>query len=762
MITCLPMKRSLSTLFCLACFILIAFSVKNSTAQQVFLHGHVVDSISGERIAGAHIFADTLALTSTDEDGRYQFVLATGSYAVTVSCIGYNTMTFRIDLIGSDSVYQVLRLKPGIQLQTAVISASRYEQRLSDVSVSMEVIKAGLLNNLNTRQLDEALSILPGVDVIDGQANIRNGSGYSYGAGSRVMLLVDGMPLLTGDVNDIKWSFLPVENIGQVEVVKGASSALYGSSALNGVINIRTGIPGPEPVTHLEVLGGAYMRPERKEVSWWWDRVPFYGGVRALHQRRVGRTSLTAGLVVYGDEGYREDNYLAYGRVSFMVDHRLKGDNNISIGLRTALHFQEFSDFFIWQDADSGAFLQQEAAVTPTNGIRFNADPYMIAYDKRNGKHIVQGRFFRVTNHFREDPDKENSSGNYFGEYQYHRDFGFGLHLSAGASGSYSTGRSNLYGNHNGNSIALFTQLDQQVFRKLMVNLGLRWERYALDRNESGSRPVLRAGVNYNIAGQTRIRASFGQGYRYPSMTEKYTSTSLSSVHIFPNPELNAESGWSVEAGVQQGFIAGTWSGFINLVAFRTEYTDMIEFTFGLYKPDSVEVPTLDHIGFKPLNTGEARIDGIEITLNTQGNIGAVRILAFAGYTYTDPVEMSDDSLQGQILKYRYRHSVKADIQTDISAFSFGLTLVYRSFMERIDSAFEDIILGQEIFPGLKDYRAANNKGNVVIDLRAAWQLTRSSRLTMVFQNILNEEYMGRPGDIGPPLNFNLKYELEF
>ena len=64
---------------------------------------------------------------------------------------------------------------------------------------------------------------------MDGQANIRGGSGYSYGAGSRVMLLMDDLPILTGDVNEVKWNYLPVEIIGQVEVIKGASSALYGS-----------------------------------------------------------------------------------------------------------------------------------------------------------------------------------------------------------------------------------------------------------------------------------------------------------------------------------------------------------------------------------------------------------------------------------------------------------------------------------------------------------------------------------------------------
>ena len=57
------------------------------------------------------------------------------------------------------------------------------------------------------------------------------------------MVLVDDMPLISGDAGQVQWKLIATENINQVEVIKGASSALYGSSALNGVINIRTAFP---------------------------------------------------------------------------------------------------------------------------------------------------------------------------------------------------------------------------------------------------------------------------------------------------------------------------------------------------------------------------------------------------------------------------------------------------------------------------------------------------------------------------------------
>ena len=93
----------------------------------------------------------------------------------------------------------------------------------------------------------------------------------------------------------------------------------------------------------------------------------------------------------------------------------------------------------------------------------------------------------------------------------------------------------------------------------------------------------------------------------------------------------------------------------------------------------------------------------------------------------------------------------------DIKRFSTGLSIIYRSFMERIDKAFEEEILGQEIFPGLKEYRLKNNTGNWVFDFRISYLVTSYTRLSIIAKNLFNEEYMGRPGDIQPPRNITFQ-----
>ena len=137
------------------------------------------------------------------------------------------------------------------ELGLIVVSAGKFEQRIEDVTVSMNVIKPKLIEEKNTTTMEDIIDQSPSVNIIDGQANIRGGSGWSYGAGSRVAVLVDDLPMLTADAGDVKWSFLPVENVEQIEVLKGASSVLFGSSAMNGIINVRTAYPKDTPQTRI-------------------------------------------------------------------------------------------------------------------------------------------------------------------------------------------------------------------------------------------------------------------------------------------------------------------------------------------------------------------------------------------------------------------------------------------------------------------------------------------------------------------------------
>ena len=167
---------------------------------------------------------------------------------------------------GDIKTLDIALVEEAIGLDQVVVTGSKFEQKLGEQTVSLEVIKPTLVENSQTASIEQAVEKVPGVDVIDGQANIRGGSGFSYGAGSRVLLLMDDIPVLTADAGFPNWSFLPIENLEQIEIIKGASSALYGSSALNGIINLRTAYPKSEPYTKISLFSTLYQNPRNSEV----------------------------------------------------------------------------------------------------------------------------------------------------------------------------------------------------------------------------------------------------------------------------------------------------------------------------------------------------------------------------------------------------------------------------------------------------------------------------------------------------------------
>jgi iron complex outermembrane receptor protein len=733
-----------------------------ASSQDAFVYGTVSDSITKESLPGVNILVDSISGIATDGNGKYLLKLAAGNHEITYSYLGYKSKMHRIQISQHDSLEIHIRLQStALLLDMAVVSAGKYEQRISDVTVSIEVMKPAFIQNINTPSLESALNYVPGLDILDGQASIRGGSGYSYGAGSRVMLLIDNLPILAEGTEEVKWNFLPVENIDQVEILKGASSALYGSSALNGVINIRTAWPGINPGTTVTLYSGVYSKPKRKELSWWWNTNPLFGGIQFTHSRKIKDIDLVVGANALSNAGYRTDNFDEQVRMNVKFRHTPKKFKGFSYGLNTNLQWQYTSDFFIWMDADSGAFVQNPLTVTPTSGHRFNVDPWVTYYDKHNNKHSLLTRFYDVSNSFKDDPDKDNASRSYYGEYQFQKQIDNGLNWIAGLVGKYGSTVASLYGDHYSSNIAAFTQLDYKFLSRLSASLGVRWEYHTLDHSEQESGTVVRAGLNYQATKKTFIRTSFGQGYRFPSIAEKYTATQLGSVNIFPNPDLKSETGWSSEIGIKQGFTIRNWSGFVDVAAFWTEYSDMIEFTFGAYPPDSSDIIMIDDIGFKSLNIGDARINGIDIGISGTGLIRKTPVTLFAGYTYMNPVDLSTDTLENNILKYRYRNSFKSDIDVQVRKFSFGLSTIYRSFMERIDEAFEEPIIGTEIFPGLKAYRQENNSGDIIFDLRISYAFNPSTSLSFIAKNIFNNEYMGRPGDIQAPRSFTLQFLLD-
>ena len=757
------MRFLLSLLWSLICFGLVA--------QNGGVKGVVRDAETLEPLPGVHVLYQFNKGIATHFDGQFKIDLPKGHYQITFSYLGYQEQVADIAVEENRYLSLDIMLKPASTLlDGVVVSAGRFEQKLSEVSISMEVIKPKFIEKLNASTMETALNSVPGLTVSDGQASIRGGNGWSYGAASRVLIMVDDLPMLSPDAGDAKFEFIPMENIEQVEVIKGASSALYGSSALNGVVNIRTAWPTKESETKIILNNGIYLSPDRKELKWWDDEIRFYNSTGFLHRRQKGNLDLVLGGNYFRDGGYRTDNFQDRFRYNLGLRYRDKKIHGLAYGVNAGVENVDKIDFLMWQNAKEGAYIHDPTAVSPIKGHRFNVDPFITYFRNEGTKHSLRSRIFRVVNNI-EGEGLDNRGDQYFVEYQYHKKIIEKSSVTTGLSTTHAKTEALLYGNHESSNYAVFAQFDTRLWDRFSISVGTRWETYQLDEDTESTDPLFRTGLNYQVAEYTFLRASYGQGYRFPSIAEKYSYSNVSGLQLLPNPTLKSESGWSAEIGIKQGVAIGNWKGYLDLAAYLTEYTDMMEFNYGVYDSITYEliIDPLQYgtnpVGFLSRNVGNARISGIELSVTGTGKIWLFDLDVLAGYNYIVPIDLNSDSVYraskttaDDYLKYRFSHAAKADVELGYNNWSFGMAYLYNSHIKSIDSYFEWGI----ILPGLKEYREEHNKGFHKFDFRLAFETKDHFRFAVLLKNAFNKEYMVRPGDIAAPRNLALQVVMNF
>lgn len=761
------MKHILTPLF----FILLA---GNLLAQNAFIKGKLTDPKTKETIVGAGVVLDDTTGTVTDLDGNYFIKTNPGKHKLDFKYTGYKPQSRSIELKENDSLIIDYAMEPDSkQLDIVVVSAGKFEQKLNEVTVSMEVLKPKLIESKGLQSIENAIDQVPGVNVIDGQANIRGGSGFSYGAGSRVLLMVDEMPMLSADAGDVKWTFLPVENCEQIEIIKGASSALFGSAAMNGVINFRTAYAKDKPETKIVISSGVYDKPQRDELAWWQNYYHSYSGINIYHAQKIQNLDLVIGANLFDDEGFRyretEQRYRVNTNLRYNFQGKLQG---LQIGVNANTIRTKGGLFLGWVDADSGAWRPTGGDLSHYVTYRTNVDPYISYFTKNNGKHTLRTRFYRIKN--TNNTDQESVADVYYAEYQYQKRFKNDLTTTGGLVYNYNEVRSgSLYGNRFSGRGSAFLQVDKK-WKRLTVSGGARLEYYEQEEHKlltSGMydtvlvqkvEPVFRGGVNYKLLEATFLRASYGQGFRVPAVAEKYIRTSASGLEIYPNDSLKPERGWSAEIGIKQAIRVGEWRGYFDVAGFWTEYRDMMEFTFGQW--GVLFVDPYGGFGAKSRNIGNTQIKGFETTLMGEGKIGPVDVALLMGYTYIDPIKTdfdeSVDTMRGSstknILKYRYQHNIKSDVEFGYKKVKFGLSARYNSYMENVDRFFLDA------FPGVREYREKNKQGDVVVDTRLSYQVLQTTKVSFIVNNLLNHEYESRPMDMQPPRVFAVQLMVKF
>jgi len=704
--------------------------------------------------------------TLTDSKGYFSFSSKSKTLQLDINYIGYKSKSirFKIDTITNGNL-GIIHLKQNLKyLDDIVITSGKYKKNIKDITISLETIKPKFIENNNISVFDDLLDKIPGVSLIDGQVNIRGGSGFSYGAGARVLILINNMPALQFDSALPNWENIPVETVAKIEVMKGAGSTLYGSAAMNGIINVLPIYAKKEPTVRIKTFYTMYDSPKDKAKKWW-DSSPYRIGFSSLYAKKFNKLDVVSSFYINLSDSYNRNTFSNYSRVTLNLDYHFT--ENLKIGINTNYNKGQGLTFFYWQNANEGAYQADSVAYSARDKKVLLVDPYISYLTKNGAKHRLQARYYYVSNLI--SLDKYDISKSLYGEYQFQKDFSkYDFVITAGAVAINSYTNAELYGDtvFIAQNQAAYLQIEKKLWNKLNIVAGARYERNTvsgpkvingeniIDKYKPESKPIFRFGLNYKLAKQSNVRASWGQGFRYPTIAEKFSNAFEGDLVLLPNLDLKSETGFTAELGFRQGWKLSNLRGYSDISVFQSEYQNMIEFTLKFNK----------NLYFTSDNLSNTIIKGVELTSGFSGKIKNVNLNFVGGYYYIDPKykEFTKEikgksSVDYNILKYRYKHTFKFDFEAEYNNFSFGIGSSYNSFMEAIDKIFELKFTG--LPKDIKEYRQNHNTGTNIFRSRIAYRY-RKIKAQINIDNLFNKEYSIRPGLLEAPRSFT--FSLNF
>lgn len=790
--------------------ITLLFLGSTAVAQTGILKGKVSDD-KGEPLIGASVIyrGDVTFGANTDYDGLYRLELPVGKSKIVCRFTSMVSDTFEVDIAEGKEVVHDVILKPyKIQdLEEMEVKVGKFDKPIEDQTVSMEILKPELIENKNTRSIETALDQTPGLNILDGEPQIRGGSGFTFGVGSKVAVIVDDMPMLSGDAGRPEWGFIPVENIHQVEIIKGAASVMSGSSALSGSIHIRTAYPKSKPKTKINIYTGMYSEPA-VDSSTWWDNFPLITGANFLHSRMIKNFDIVVGGNVNYDHGYigpprtdasvdadtisnfTEQQMASWRtRLNFNLRHRSKRFKGMSYGLNGNVMYSESNMAFAWLNDSSGLYSAYPGAVFLRNQLIFNLDPYISFNTQHNGKHSLRGRVLHSDNEM--TANQSNVATTYYGDYMFQKSYKnlADLDFIGGVTGTFTNSYANLYVGSGSPyndllNVSAYSQLEKKFWKTLNLSVGGRLEYFALNDTITALKPIFRAGTSIKLYQETYLRASYGQGYRFPTITERFIRTGVGNFGVFANPNLKPESSWNAEVGIKQGLKFGQIYGYLDIAGFWQEYQNTIEYLFGFWGDDPTSLS--DFAGFQFVNTGNSRVTGIDVSFSGKAKIAKkVEMTFITGYNYIVPKTLSPDYIYAvdglgreysynntsidsseQILKYRFLHNVKGDIEITIAKkIALGVSVKYFSRIKNLDGVIEEFEEVTQIYDNMQnlrymDYYNDHQFGNWIFDARLSYNLNQKHKIALISANIFNRVYSLRPLKIEQPRTIMLQYSF--
>lgn len=539
------------------------------------------------------------------------------------------------------------------ELETLVVTATRYEKRVESVPASVTTITEADIADSTARDVPGILRKEVGLHVYDITANGRSyrvdRSGFGATAGLNTLVLVDGRRVNNPDLSGADWMLIPLDRVARIETVRGSrGSVLYGDNATDGVINIITKDGTPGFGFGVEGAGGSYdtLNPSAYVKGIYHDlsyavsgRHHKSDGYRENSDTRQSDIGLNLGYAL-GEvahiglsAGYHEDDTGLPGSLRL-------SESAAGIDRRDSTHpldFSDTTDYYVQLHPEL-YFLEKSAFRIPLS-YRKREEDFFVSF--ASGEFRGNTTIDSVTASPQlvlEEPIGRFDNGLTLGFDYYRADED--IRNESLFFGSVKVGRFDLKKKSYGAYVhEAFSATD-----KLVLSAGYRWDHvdYEFPPTTPGTRSsvdydeeVFSAGVNYRFSDRSHLYFSFAQGFRYPVLDEIFNFV-RNRINADPRPQTTD----NYELGVRHDFTENLYGG-LNL--FRLDTKDELFYNSATFANENLGPQT--------------RREGVEVV----AGFDAGRVSLRGSYTYRD-TEIRGGAFAGNDLPNVPRHQASLDL----------------------------------------------------------------------------------------------------
>ncbi|HWR40452.1 MAG TPA: TonB-dependent receptor [Patescibacteria group bacterium] len=641
-------------------------------------------------------------------------------------------------------------------LDQVVVTATKTEKKVKEVPSAVEIITGEQLEKRNIKRISDALTAIPGVVVMSKKGVMGTTDSIlmrGFGSQKQVLILLDGLPMNDGYSGGVDIANIPTENIDRIEVIKGPASALYGSNAMGGVINIITKEKA-KTETILKTGIGAQGTENRSLYT--------SGSVGKWQYFLSGQKYSTDGYVTSedyltakagsdkakypGNNGIDRELYNA--KLIYHPDERSKftltGGNN---------KYNYFYDFLAdrgGRESDSWN-LSYENKLTDTSLLKLSYG------EQKIDSWYVSTSYSTTTNNISSYSYTQNPSKTTQAELQYNFKMGDKDSLVVGYSrkteNSDSIGKT-LTAASKGTNLAMTTansdsniggatktdsfyiQDERKMDDKNTLYLGARYDNWSfydgytygynsgLKKYVTNSTPESSAssfnpkvGLVHIINDKLTMRSSIGKAFRAPNVYELAKDWESSTGSIYKsNPNLKPETAVNYEVGFDY---QADKTLLLKMNLFHTDVTDVID--------KKTYTNSAGRTVYQSINSGKARINGLEFSMNKKLSPSWN---TFLNYTYTDSVITESEAAPENVDKQ----------QSNVPRNMFNIGFDYNK------GKWQGNIIGSYMSEANSpDKQGQSGYGTIeacfVVNTKISYKMSKDTTLSLSIDNLTDKKY---------------------